>query len=154
MANQFVNDKKTMLKLWKNLRTSLKAELSDMDHLVQTVNFWSNAPLMTRVLDWDQPKSWPDPWQLIYNGQYDESSVSLGMFYTLWHADDDRWNNRIVLKLIKDADMAIQHIIVEVDNRFMLNYEYNSVYDKTSNASTWNIQEIYTFDGKNHKKLG
>lgn len=149
MSNPFVNDKSTILKLWRDLRNSLSSDKSDHDHLELTVDFWSFAPIQSRILDWDNPKNWPDPWQLIHNCQYDESCIALGMFHTLWLTTDERWqNNRLELKLIKDPERALQQIILVVDNTYKLNLDYRKI---NSDKEKYFIQETYEFDGKIHR---
>lgn len=153
MTNPFINDKLTVRKVWRDLRISLTKDKDDLQHLISTVGFWSYAPLMSRVLDWDQPQTWPDPWELIHKGQYDESCVSLGMFYTLWYTEDMRWQNqRMKLILMKDEDRASQHIVLSIDDRYILNLDYQTIFDRKKSVLNAHVQEIYEFDGKVHMK--
>lgn len=140
-----------LLQSWKDLRKSLTSELSDNEHLSLVTNFWSYAPLSTRLLDWDRPQDWPDPWNLVYSNNFDDSTVSLGMMYTLLLSEDQRWtNNRCELKLIKDDVHSIQKIILFVDGEKLLNYEYKKVIEINNLLEKFYIQQEYIYTGKSH----
>jgi len=83
MKESFLNGSKHLIKDWKKIRAMLRPDMSDIEHLTLVSNFWSYAPLSVRVLNWDTPVNWPDPWKLIADMEFDESAISLGMKYTL-----------------------------------------------------------------------
>ena len=141
--------KKTILKSWKNLRSSLLPTDDDIFYLKKTVNWWSHAPLSKNVIDWDRPAEWPDPWQMLYTGNFDESCLALGMFYTLILADYPRWDlNQLELVLVLDKIRQLQHIVLDVDDRWLLNLEYNSVIDKKTNGQKLLIQNKYRYNNQ------
>lgn len=151
MSNPFILNKKLLLESWKSLRESLNNNATDYTQLYYVVKFWSQAPLHKSILDWDKPDTWPDPWRFVHDSRFDESSVALGMFYTLILGNDERWNaNRLQLMLIKDTDISIQKIVLEVDSKWLLNYEYNTIFDKKKLKNNFFVQNIYKFDGKFH----
>ena len=151
MTYHFITGKHSMLKAWKELRSSLESNLDDVSHLKLVTNFWSLAPLAKHVTDWDQPHLWEDPWQLVYNGNFDESTIAIAMFYSLLLANDGRWSkNRLQLLLVKDQARALQRLILAVDDRWILNLEHNRVIDKSQvDLNLW-IQRKYEYDGKHH----
>ena len=65
MKESFLNGSKHLIKDWKKIRAMLRPDMSDIEHLTLVSNFWSYAPLSVRVLNWDTPVNWPDPWKLI-----------------------------------------------------------------------------------------
>lgn len=152
MTYHFISGKHSTLKAWKELRSSLQANLDDYAHLKLVSNFWSSAPLSKRITDWDKPESWDDPWQLIYNGDFDESTIAIAMFYTLLLCEDQRWTkDRLVLLLIKDQSRALQRIILEIDGKWLLNLDHNIILDKSKMKIKPLIQQKYEFDGKQHR---
>lgn len=154
MQNQFLSSKTTALNAWKTTRAALTATLDDMSHLKSVVEFWSLAPLSARVIDWDEPQLWPDPWKLVHEANFDESSVALGHFYTLLLAYDQRWHpDRMQLMLVKDKHRSLQRIILDIDDRWLLNLDYNTVVDKSKLKSKFWIQQKYKYDGKHHSIL-
>jgi hypothetical protein len=151
MINPFLQGSKNLLKAWKDVRLQLDSNKSDYEHCKLVTDFWSFAPVSTWVLDWDMCSSWPDAWQLIHSNDFDDSAVSLGMFYTLILAEDERWNaDRCVLKLIKDDIHSQQKIILSVDDKWLMNYEYKKIIVVNDAANDFFTQQTYVFDGKNH----
>jgi hypothetical protein len=153
MHSPFINGKKAALAEWKNLRATLTADRSDLEQLEMVLKFWDLAPLSTRLIDWDQPDQWPDPWQLMHGGEFDDSSMAIGMFYTLLLSEDQRWNaTRLALALINDVDQRIQKLVLLADNQWMLNLDYGSVTRIAALKNVW-IQQQYAYDGKHHMKV-
>ena len=150
--HKFINsNSKCFMNFWKELRKKLTIDLSDQLHLEMVTNFWSQSPISTRAIDWDAPHLWPNPWELINDFKFDESSVALGMFYTLMLSHDQRWTlDRMELMLVKDHVRQIQQIILKVDNQWLLNLEYNSVLDSKKITNNYIVQQRYSFDGKIH----
>jgi len=135
------------LKSWKNIRRKLTSDLSDIEHLIHVVNFWSQCPISRRFLDWDKPEQWLDPWQLMHQNNFDECAISLGMFYTLLLSADGRWNSeRLKLMLFKNQHEQFQGIVLEVDRKWLLNYEYNTVCNRLLVNSGFSIQQRYAYD--------
>ena len=77
----------------------------------------------------------------------------MGMFYTLILADGDRWYpNRLRLLLIRDNVRHVQKIILEIDKKWLLNLDYNSVVDKQALGYKLLIQHEYCHD-KEHNTI-
>jgi hypothetical protein len=150
MQSPFIHGSKASLKYWKDLRQSLSGEMDDIAQLKSVVSYWSKAPITIRSINWDHPGEWPDPWQLIFDGDFDESAVAIGMFYTLLLSQDGRWTpNRLNLSLILDKDRQIQRLILEVDHRWLLNLDYNLVVDGSNVERTFFVQQSYAYNEKN-----
>lgn len=146
----FLTQPKQLLKSWKDLRERLTVTKSDDEHLRLVIDFWNHAPIGPRSINWDQPTQWPDPWQLIHDREFDESSIAIGMFYTLLLAEDQRWDpSRLQLVLINDTDQKIQRLVLLVDRRLVLNLDYGSIInvDQLGNAR---VQQRYIYNGKGH----
>lgn len=149
MQSPFIYGSKSSLKYWKDLRQSLSGDMDDVAQLKSVVSYWSKAPTTVRSINWDRPGEWPDPWQLIFNGNFDESSVALGMFYTLLLSSDGRWtSDRLALALILDKERQIQQLVLEVDHRWLLNLDYNSVVDGLNVEKTFFMQQSYSYSEK------
>ena len=134
---------------WRQLRNGLTAQMTDLDHLIQVADFWSCAPLQTRLLDWDNPETWLDAWQLVSLNRYDESSVALGMFYSLLYSSDGRWKaSRMNIILATDEDTSVQQLMLLVDDQWLLNCEYASVLNVNDRKNNLRIQEKYCYNGR------
>lgn len=146
MNNPFFENFSHLRKDWKALRTSLTTDLSDQQHLEKVVAWWSKAPVSRDWLNWDDPSTWPDPWELISTKNLDNSAISLGMCYTFLLGEDSRWtNSRVFLRLVCDRERTMQHLVVDIDNKFVLNFDYSKVSPIDDRIVT-NL--IYYYDGK------
>lgn len=152
MNSPFIHGKKAVLAEWKRLRSALSEELTDRQHVEMVMRFWNLAPMSTRFMDWDQPSLWPDPWEMINANEYDDSMVSLGMFYTLLLSRDQRWSpDRLELMLVRDQELCIQRMVLGVDRQWLMNLEYDrlvSTGGQVGRACT--VQQRYRYDGKRH----
>lgn len=132
---------------WKSFRSTLTADLTDMEQLEKVAKWWSHCPISKRWLDWDDPKSWPDPWELITNKDHDYSAIALGMEYTLLLSSDGRWNtDRVRVCLASDTGATFQHLVVIVDETYALNVEHARV----SSIDELVINSRYRYDMKHH----
>ena len=152
MKNAFLELPKKILQEWKNLRRQLVTDLSDEVHLSSVTNFWSQSPVMCRhLIDWDNPQSWPDPWNMINDNSYDDDMIALGMFYTLIYAEDNRWQGRVYLALASDIEKTFQHLVVVVDNQQLLNVQYNDIVEYSPKQIT--IHQRYQYIDKIHSQF-
>jgi hypothetical protein len=117
------------LAAWRNFRKS-QASLSLSDQLNNVVNLWKNSDLGNNHYDYFNIDDWPSPWELILDDSYDDFGKALGMSWTLIMIDDNKLKN-LKLSCYKDADRSSFYHIVHVEDKFMLNYQF----DKVSNTS-------------------
>jgi hypothetical protein len=73
-------DQTSKLKTWKEFRQALETSKTPLEDVAL---YWSRAPFVNPYLDPINPSSWPDPWQLILDGKFDELAIALGICYTL-----------------------------------------------------------------------
>lgn len=150
----FIGHPTSLMGCWKQLRTELTVNLTDLEQLQLVNEFWRHAPIQKYVINWDDPISWPDPWNLMHELDFDESSVALGMFYTLYLGFDQRWtSDRMTLMLINDRVRSMQKIILDLDGKWLLNYEYGTIVDRLNVPKTFTVQQRYTYNGKIHSMV-
>ena len=109
---------------WNQLRSFALAETS-IQSALQTINsWWFNRPWTPYHLHWDDFKSWPDPWELLFVDRYCDVSRGLAMMYTI--------------VLIDRPDLQNFDLIYSVDNSTSLihNDEYILNVDKESIVNT------------------
>lgn len=73
---------KERLSLWKSFRFEI-GNVSLDEAIFRTVDFWQRCPFVPYYLNYDDIKSWPDPWQLIEENCYCDLAKCLGIVYTL-----------------------------------------------------------------------
>ena len=151
MSNPFFENFTHLRKEWKTLRSELVGELSDHQHLQKVADWWSKAPVSRDWLNWDEPLTWPDPWELIATKNLDNSAISLGMSYTLILGQDSRWSaDRISLRLVSDRERTMQHLVTVVDQKYVLNFDYAKVSELDDRIVT---NSIYRYDGKKYQEI-
>lgn len=67
---------------WIQLRNQCRGT-DPLGELTSVNAWWFQVPIRSRFLDRQDPKSWPDPWQLLADDGYCELARSLGMLYTI-----------------------------------------------------------------------
>ena len=107
---------------WREFRKSL-LELDLPQALQKTVEWWSPAPISANVFDAYDPDTWPNPWDLIWQGDFNEDSIALGMAYTL-HLEGIA---DCELLMIQRHEDNVARLVVLVDNQHVLNYSYWTV---------------------------
>ena len=91
--------------------------------LQEVVDFWRMAPMSSMHTDIYDSSTWLGPWDFIWNGEYDENSVALGIAYTLQlesYSQCEIW-------LVQNTKKSYINLIVSVDNKHILNYNYGIV---------------------------
>jgi hypothetical protein len=122
--NPFLTSPRERLALWKTLRLSL-ASMSEAEQLAAVAKFWAQAPLHKFAYDVERPETWPSPWEMINDGEWCARSVGIGMEFTLRLGG---WNpERLTLHLIRDLDRSDMMFVVEIDDKYYLNYDHGLV---------------------------
>lgn len=124
--NPFLLPPAERLSEWRNFRNSL-LHLDEMEQL-EKVAYWVNqAPTSTYVLDYDNPKSWPGPWELINQGDFDDVAMAYLMEQTLLLLGWDP--SRLTLHMVRNSAESFQSMILLVDKKWALNYAHASVFN-------------------------
>ena len=101
-------------------------------------------PISSRIIDYYTPQSWPDPWEIIYNGECCYSSVSLLMAYTLRL-------NKIDFELLLINDGSDTYLVPVVDDTEVLNYALGEVIELERIAK--NIDILQRFNATDLKEI-
>lgn len=154
MNNPFLLGPHHLNQSWRDLRASMTAELSDIDHLNLVAKFWSLAPQSSPFTDWDSPHLWPTAWELINDNDFDSGMCALGMEYTLLLSADQRWDsNRLELQLITFADRSRQDLVLCIDKNLMLNYSYGTIIPVSEVNRDFVINQRYGYINKVHSLI-
>jgi hypothetical protein len=124
--NPFLLNPRERLKDWKDLRNALPG-MPEAEQLARVANHWSKAPLSRFAYDAEDAKTWPSIWEMIAENDWCRNSVAIGMEQTLRLSGWDA--SRLKLALVKDHDLSDMMLVVQVDNRSWLNYDYDSVVE-------------------------
>ena len=115
---------KQRLVMWRQFRKSL-ADMEYLERLQAVVDFWKMAPMSSMHTDIYDAKTWAQPWDFIWEGVYDENNVALGMAYTLQLESYAQCE----ILLVQNTKKSYINLIVLVDKKHILNYNYGIVND-------------------------
>jgi len=93
--------------------------------LEETIKFWTKAPLVNKHLDAYRPETWPDPWQIIKDGKYNDLTIAIMMGHTLKLTDRFK-DSDIEIKQYLDMNNKVVYNTCVVDNK-ILNYQYGEI---------------------------
>ena len=113
---------------WKIFRKSLTDELTEDEILNRLAQYWVTVPVVRFYLDFDNPKTWYTPWELIYSGDFCSTGIAYLMFKTLELAPTKKFKkSEMKLLWIKDLQIEDLLMVLVVQSKYVLNYYYNEV---------------------------
>ena len=128
--------------LWKNFRYTL-TDLPLEQQLSEIAAFCAKMPIGSRTIDYYSPDDWPTPWEILYNGMWCTSSISLFIFYTLELLPEFRNKN---LELLLIDDKTDRYLVVTVDSHFLLNFNAGLVSTLHDTIGDFRIMERHSKD--------
>src|SRR5580692_3290076 len=118
IMNIFLLEPTQRILKWREFRKTLKNNIDEKEQLELVAEFWSHALLQTYSIDYDNPNTWPSPWELIYEGGLCQTAIAYLMVQTLILSG---WNNkRIELYFLKNEKEQIMAVVI--DNKYILNF--------------------------------
>lgn len=124
--NPFLLPPSERLAEWREFRLGLSG-LGDMEQLKSVAQWVGQVPTSTFVLDYDDSASWPGPWDLLNQGDFDDVAKAYLMEQTLFMAG---WApERMKLIMVRNQPASYQTMILLVDNKWALNYQHAEVFN-------------------------
>ena len=122
MKETIVDDR---ISVWVNFRHDL--EFSN-DPLQEIAEFWGDIRLIpfNKSVDPYNSNSWPTPWQIIADDQYDELTLAIMIGYTVKLTERFK-NTKVEIRTLVDSARTRLYNLIYVDEQFVLNYERNTV---------------------------
>lgn len=121
----FQNSYEKQFTIWKKFRARLEESQSPLE---DTIKFWAMAPLVNKHLDPYRVDTWPDPWQIIKDGKYNDLTINLMIGHTLKLTK--RFNDsQIEIRTYLDTINKTVYNTCCIDNK-ILNYPYGEVVDE------------------------
>jgi len=128
---------------WKSFRNSLN-DFSIGKALELTNELWSVCPFIPFYLDVNDPKSWPDPWQLLQENYYCDIAKSLGIVYTIYltkHQNEVQPEIRIYLDSKTKHQYSIAYFC---QGKYVLNLVEGQVVNKEHINQDFKLIRCYT----------
>lgn len=110
---------------WKKFRDRLENSETPFQ---EVVDLWSTAPFVSKYLDPNNSKEWPDPWHLVLDGKFDDLAICLGMLYTL-QLTQRFMQCKYEIHMSINPEIKDSRFYLSVDQSFILNYTYKQVVE-------------------------
>jgi hypothetical protein len=128
---------------WKSFRDKLN-QATLCAAIDATHELWQSCPFIPFYLDPENPKEWPDPWQLITENYYCDLAKTLGMLYTLHltvHKDQLFPELRVYSDPVTKYDYHIAYLCY---GKYVLNLIENKVVNKEHINQELKLIRCYT----------
>lgn len=136
------------VRAWRDFRLT-NTYLDREEILDNTAKLWWKAPQAMPFLAYDQPETWPQPWELIQYDRFDDVSIALGIYYTLFLTD--RFDKRdLDVVIYNNKNESAYTVAVDVYNKYTLNWSIGEVVntsqveDRADRQWIWNYAELRT----------
>lgn len=151
MHNHFLLHPTELRHQWRELRKTLTTDMSDEQQFQTVIDWWKSAPLSNRVIDYTDCSTWPDPWELIENKDFDFNTISLCMFYTLLYSDEHRWTpDKLSLVVVVNRKNSTEQLVCVVNNSWLLGYRHG-ILSKFDNESDLECVQTYNYNSSLRK---
>lgn len=137
------------IKDWRDFRKDIKS-LSEHDQIENIVKYWAKVPTVNFVLNYNEYDKWPTPWELLTDGYFDSVTIAYMMlqtFLTIGWSED-----RFRLEYIKPDEASDFIMVLIIDEKYILNYSYNEVYNITNYKYDRRLINLI-FDGNKLKEF-
>lgn len=108
--------------MWRQFRKDLR-DLEKYGQIEEVAKFFSKTPIGSRCVDYYTPEDWPTPWEILHDGLFCVSSISILMYHTFKLLPAFKSDVRLLLV----DDKADRYLLVLVDGKYILNYELGVV---------------------------
>lgn len=123
---------------WREFRDSLE---SSEDPFREIINLYKQAPFVRVHTDpWDQ-KTWPDPWELLFENKYCEFCTVLGICYSLQLTERFK-DSSFEIHISKNSELSEIYYLLFVDN-VVIDYGNDAVVPKKDLPEALFSQRIY-----------
>tara|TARA_B110000240_G_scaffold182086_1_gene214592 strand:- start:791 stop:1216 length:426 start_codon:yes stop_codon:yes gene_type:complete len=123
---------------WSNFRKSLEAS---NDPIQNVIDYYKKFPVVSIHTDPYDMTSWPDPWELIYENEYCEYCILLGMCYTLQLTDRFSTSD-FEIHITLDEINSEHYYLLYVEDR-VLGYEKNKHVSQSEINNKFISQCVY-----------
>lgn len=111
---------------WRQFRYELK-DMPLEQAIEQCLSLWESAPISSRYLDIHDCKTWVKPWDLVYSGDFDEESITLGIAYTMYLSG---WEDTQIVRIL-DQENSFEKLVIIIDNKVVLRYSHGKFFDNS-----------------------
>ena len=127
---------------WAEFRQSLE---KDEYPFQKVVDFYNRIPRCSINTDPWNKKIWPGPWELVYENQYCNFCIILGMCYTLQLTERFK-GEAFEIHIASDNKNSSTHYYLLVNKKTVIGYKEDETMDIQALPETLYSQRIYEMD--------
>lgn len=137
MFKQPIDDR---ISSWARHRQSLETSTSPFDDVW---SFWKDAPYVpyNHKIDPYHQRSWPSPWEIIAENQYDDFTKALMIGWTIKLTDRFK-DSKIELRTLVDKSRNALYNVIYVDEKIVINYTDSGPVRADSVAETARLENL------------
>lgn len=137
MFKQPIDDR---ISSWARHRQSLETSIDPFD---EVWSFWKDAPYVpyNHKIDPYHQRSWPSPWEIIAENQYDDFTKALMIGWTIKLTDRFK-DSKIELRTLVDKSRNALYNVIYVDEKIVINYTDSGPVRADSVAETARLENL------------
>lgn len=137
MFKQPIDDR---ISSWARHRQSLETSTSPFDDVW---SFWKDAPYVpyNHKIDPYHQRSWPSPWEIIAENQYDDFTKALMIGWTIKLTNRFK-DSKIELRTLVDKSRNALYNVIYVDEKIVINYTDSGPVRADSVAETARLENL------------
>lgn len=149
LRNLWLRSPDERLGCWREFRLELQAEYAASDNnplpsLEAISTWWSFAPIVNVAMDPYSLNTWPNIWELIYQGECCKYSRGVAMAYNMHYLDQ---NVNVKIARVLDTKYNDEYFIAIWNDTYILNSMQTQIVDLQGNTDlhikeSWSIQDI------------
>jgi hypothetical protein len=130
----------TQLDDWIKFRQSLAESANPLEEIA---DYWCRIRLIqyNHNIDPYYPASWPNPWQIISEGHYDDLTVAIMIGYTIKLTERYK-DSKVEVRIQVDQDRTKVYNLVYVDDTYILNFDRYKVIKAQDIDDSFFIENI------------
>ncbi len=142
--NVFMTPPAERLAAWGSFRDGLSV-LDEQAQFDNTAKFWAPCPFKKWVIHPEDSKNWPTIWELLYENEYCQNAIALGIEATLRLSGVSP--ERLKLVMTRNLFDHDEYFVVIIDDIHVLNYSYGETI-KVEELNE-NVESLYSYGWKN-----
>ena len=131
------------IRLWRKFRYDLDS--MPLTKAIEATNhFWQHCPFVPYNLEIADPKSWPNPWELILENRYCDVAKVLAIVYTLYLTKHGEDLDPEIRAYLDTNSRYTYHIAYLCQGKYVLNLIEGEVVNKAHITKNFKLKYCYT----------
>jgi len=133
LRNLWLRSPDERLASWREFRIELQSHYGSghnegilLSSVAAISTWWEQCPTVSVAIDPFDSESWPNVWEIIYQGECCKYSRGLAMAYNMYYIDN---SISITLNRVRDLNNQDEYMLAIVAGQYGLNSPYSQIID-------------------------